>query len=185
MTRPGDRNRPSGARPRDSERPLTRTLAAVALSCALAAPAAAPGTGKRRQSASERPAPVERIARLKDLRLTTVLCRNGEPRAVIAIPDGEAFRNLASEINARVKACSGVELPVVVNETPEGLLSRGHVLALGVHAQLVALDALDLALELLELGAALGGLARGSRLAVRGRLAVSSLRCTGDLSGKS
>ena len=71
------------------------------------------------------------IARLKDLRLLTTLCQGRRPEAVLVIPDDDAYRELAAKINARVKTCAGVELPVVADTTPDELLPRTSVIALG------------------------------------------------------
>ncbi|OGD22677.1 MAG: hypothetical protein A2W03_16375 [Candidatus Aminicenantes bacterium RBG_16_63_16] len=75
--------------------------------------------------------PVDRITQVKDLHLTTAFCWDGRPRAVLAIPDNDVHRALAAEINARVRKCGGGDLPVFVNKTPEELLPRGNVIALG------------------------------------------------------
>jgi len=106
-------------------------LPIIALVLAVAAPANAPGSGATRKAADGRPIPVEKITRLKDPHLTTLLCRDGEARAVIAVPDGDAHRALAEKINACLKDSGGTELPVLTSASPEELLPRTNVIALG------------------------------------------------------
>ena len=89
------------------------------------------GAGCGALSAAGGPLPPGQISRLKSLNLTTVLGERSRPRATIVIPDDAAYRALAAEINARVRQCAGVELPVAAGGRPEELLSRGHVIAVG------------------------------------------------------
>ncbi len=72
-----------------------------------------------------------RITRLKSLNLTTVLCDGRQPKATIVIPEDDAYRALAEEINACIRKYSGVVLPVTVNGLPADLLPGGHVIAVG------------------------------------------------------
>ena len=91
---------------------LPGRLLTIALACGIGVAGAKMG--------SVRPHQAGEIARLKDLRLLTTLCQGGRPEAVLAIPDDDAYRALAAEINARVKECGGVELPVVYRRDPRG-----------------------------------------------------------------
>ena len=95
------------------------------------APRLSPAAGGGRRAADGRRLPVENIIRLKDLNLTTILCQDDRPKAVLVAPDDDAHRALAAEVNARIRKCGGRELPVVVNKTPEELLPRTNVIALG------------------------------------------------------
>ena len=103
----------------------------IALTCAVAASASAPGPGRPQEAADARPVQVDKITRLKDLNLRTALCEDGRPQAVLAIPDDDAHRALAAEINTCIGKLGGVELPISVNRSPAELLPRTNVIALG------------------------------------------------------
>lgn len=55
-------------------------------------------------------------ARVKDLRLHTVLVQSGEPRASIVASDAPAMRALADRLQAEIRKLSGATLPVMRDE---------------------------------------------------------------------
>lgn len=72
------------------------------------------------------------ITKLKPLYLTTDLVDNGKARVVIVAPAGVRYRDSIVLLRGRIRALSGVEIPVISdNEMPEALLRRTHVIALG------------------------------------------------------
>jgi outer membrane protein assembly factor BamB len=71
------------------------------------------------------------IDRLKDLHLTTTLCKQGKAQAVMVIPADKVYAALAEEINGRLDEIAGVKLPVVTDKLPADLLPRGNVIAIG------------------------------------------------------
>ena len=66
----------------------------------------------------------------RDLCLETALVVAGRPAAAIVIPYRPFYRELAARVNAKIKACSGVELPVIADETLRDmrLLERNYIL---------------------------------------------------------
>jgi outer membrane protein assembly factor BamB len=106
-------------------------LLVTALICTIASAASAPASDRAHQAMGGQPRQVEKISQLKDLRLTTVICKGRQAQAILAIPDDDVHKALAAEINARIRKCGGVELPVAVNKTPAELLPQMNVIALG------------------------------------------------------
>jgi hypothetical protein len=78
-----------------------------------------------------RSSPPPKLSQLKDLRLTTRLCRGGRPQAVIIIPPEEAYRRVAEMINVRLEEVGGAPLPIVTAGLPHDLLPEGNVVAIG------------------------------------------------------
>ncbi|MBN1669450.1 MAG: hypothetical protein JXR37_00345 [Kiritimatiellae bacterium] len=75
----------------------------------------------------------EWIEKLKDLHLDTTLAGNGAPRAVIVAPAGDRYAAALRTVQAAVKACAGVLLPVRADTAAatRELLAESHVIALG------------------------------------------------------
>lgn len=74
-----------------------------------------------------------RIAKLKDLCLTTSLVERGQPKAVLVAPPGERYAAALATVQAAVRQCAGIELPVHQDARPAAreLLGKSHVIALG------------------------------------------------------
>ena len=77
---------------------MTRLVATAATLCALAA-----GLGA---------APAARIGKLKTLYPRTVLVRNGAPRSVIVIPEGEAWTALAERLQGALRQSTSATAPL-------------------------------------------------------------------------
>ena len=80
-----------------------------------------------------RPAfPAEKITKLKDLRIRTVLVENGQAKAIIVAPSADAYAAIAGTIRNRVKALAKAELPV---KSPDDLtaddLRQFNIILLG------------------------------------------------------
>ncbi|MBN1669449.1 MAG: hypothetical protein JXR37_00340 [Kiritimatiellae bacterium] len=76
--------------------------------------------------------PANRITRLKDLHLDTVLVSRGQPAAVIVAPAGARYADAIETVQAAVRTCAGTTLPVRRDGArPEALLKTTHVVALG------------------------------------------------------
>ena len=71
------------------------------------------------------------ITELADLCLTTTLAEDGQPECVIVIPDRPHFRRLAERIQAIVRECSGVNLPIRNDTESLDVLERGDAIAIG------------------------------------------------------
>ena len=72
-----------------------------------------------------------RITELADLCLMTTLVKDGAPQCVIVIPDQPFFRKLAEQVQAKVRACAGVSLPVQIDTESVATLSSSNAIAIG------------------------------------------------------
>ncbi|MBM4082586.1 MAG: hypothetical protein FJ278_22970, partial [Planctomycetes bacterium] len=73
----------------------------------------------------------EDTVKLKDLRLNTSLVADGKPAAVIALPPDARYDAIAERIQAKLKDCAGVTLPIRRDLKPPDALKETHVVALG------------------------------------------------------
>ncbi len=81
---------------------------------------------------SVRAADVPPIPQLKPLCLETDVVRDGQARATIVVPASGAYDEPARRIVAAVEELTGVELPVVKDDSPDAALPLdGHAIALG------------------------------------------------------
>ena len=74
----------------------------------------------------------QKIAKLKDLCIDTVLVANGEPQAAVVAPAGERYADAVRTIQGAVKRCGGTALPVLRDVTnPEDVLKQHNAIVLG------------------------------------------------------
>ncbi|MBM4048877.1 MAG: hypothetical protein FJ279_27565, partial [Planctomycetes bacterium] len=80
--------------------------------------------------------PANEITKLKPLHVETPLVAEGRPAATIVAPPTPLGLELAKRVQARVKALTRQELPVVTGDkvTPRDLLRQQHAVALGCMA---------------------------------------------------
>jgi len=104
-----------------SARGLSVVLVVVAVSAAWRVPAEEPAL----------PIGPTEITELADLCLTTTLAEDEEPKCTIVIPDRPHFRTLAERIQAKVRECSGVSLPIADDAESLDVLDRTHAIAIG------------------------------------------------------
>jgi ABC-type Zn2+ transport system substrate-binding protein/surface adhesin len=77
-------------------------------------------------------ADVPSITQLKPLSLQTDLVRDGQAQAAIVVPASGAYDGPARRIVEAVKHETGVELPVLKDDSPDAALPlRRHLIALG------------------------------------------------------
>ena len=76
--------------------------------------------------------PSQRIAKLKDLCIDTMLVANGKPQAAVVTPARDRYADAVRTIQGAVKRCGGTELPVRRDAaSPEDVLKEHNVIALG------------------------------------------------------
>ena len=71
------------------------------------------------------------ITKLKDLCLDTIVVRDGQPQAVLAIGANREHRQLAETIQQKVEQCSGARMPIRTDLAPKEALRQTHVIAIG------------------------------------------------------
>ena len=74
----------------------------------------------------------QKIAKLEDLCIDTVLVANGKPQAILVAPAGQRYADAVRTIQGAVKRCAGAELPVLRGvANPAAVLKERSVVALG------------------------------------------------------
>ncbi len=73
-----------------------------------------------------------RIDKLKNLCINTMLVEKGIPHTVIVSPQNSSYKKLSDIIRDKIEILTGITVPVYAdNHRPEDILSKYHVIALG------------------------------------------------------